>query len=202
MTSSPNIVTQPPLTNPVLDASGKFDRAWGIWFRDVYKRVAYKGGNAIDDNLISIEQLEKDLAALAILVGENADNILINAVKIAQNTIDIAKNTLDIAANLALINQNIADIDNLESLLFSNYSLTANRTTEANEIIITNGFNVTLNATPKDSERVYIKINGSTQLIIDGNGKTIDGSAQLSRFRAYQTVMVVHDATAGAWFII
>lgn len=34
----------------MVDANGMPSRTWAIWFRDLYKRTSYKGGNAIDDN--------------------------------------------------------------------------------------------------------------------------------------------------------
>jgi hypothetical protein len=49
-----NIVSKPPLMIPMFDRSGMLNKAWSIWFRDIYNRVAYKGGNAIDDNLDAI----------------------------------------------------------------------------------------------------------------------------------------------------
>lgn len=48
--TSINQVSQPPLTSAMVTKDGKLTRPWAIWFRDLYKRTAYKGGNAIDDN--------------------------------------------------------------------------------------------------------------------------------------------------------
>lgn len=45
-----NLVSQPPLQVPLADANGNISKAWSIWFRDLYRRVAYKKSNAIDDN--------------------------------------------------------------------------------------------------------------------------------------------------------
>ena len=44
---SKNIVSQPPLNVSVIDNNGLLSKAWAIWFRDIYNRVAYKGGNTI-----------------------------------------------------------------------------------------------------------------------------------------------------------
>ena len=51
-----NLVSQPPLQVPLADANGNISRAWSIWFRDLYRRVAFKGGNAIDDNKAQTDQ--------------------------------------------------------------------------------------------------------------------------------------------------
>ena len=45
-----NLASQPPLLVPMLENNGTLSRAWAIWFRDLYKRTSYQGGNAIDDN--------------------------------------------------------------------------------------------------------------------------------------------------------
>ena len=45
-----NLVSQPPLQVPLADANGNISKAWSIWFRDLYRRVAYKKSNAIDNN--------------------------------------------------------------------------------------------------------------------------------------------------------
>lgn len=74
-----NIVSSPPLTAPVVDASGKMSRPWSIFFRDIYKRTSYKGGNAIDDNVIDLDITLETL-------GEAIDQIVINANVIASNS--------------------------------------------------------------------------------------------------------------------
>lgn len=126
-----NIVSQPPLTTPLLDQTGRASRAWAIWFRDLYVRTAYKGGNAIDNNLETLDQVieqvlknVEDIAANAEAIeenrqaieknaediAENAANIAANTAAIIQNTLAIAENTDDIADNAAAIAQNIIDI--------------------------------------------------------------------------------------------
>ena len=45
-----------PLQVPLADANGNISKAWSIWFRDLYRRVAFKGGNAIDDNKATTDQ--------------------------------------------------------------------------------------------------------------------------------------------------
>lgn len=50
MAERKNIVSTPPLTNSMVNADGTPSRAWAIWFRDMFDRVANKRGNAIDQN--------------------------------------------------------------------------------------------------------------------------------------------------------
>ena len=53
MASNNNNVSQPPLNIQAVDGNGRFERVWAIWFRDVYKRIGYKGGNAIDEAVVA-----------------------------------------------------------------------------------------------------------------------------------------------------
>ena len=64
-----NLVSQPPLNASVIDQQGHMSRAWSIFMRDLYKRVAYKGGNSIDD-------LALELIKLALRVTQNEEDIL------------------------------------------------------------------------------------------------------------------------------
>lgn len=119
-----NIVSQPPLTTPLLDQTGRASRAWAIWFRDLYVRTSYKGGNAIDNNLETLDdviaqvlQNIEDIAVNKEAIEKNAEDIAQNAADIAanteaiiQNTLAIAENADDIAVNAAAIAQNIVDI--------------------------------------------------------------------------------------------
>lgn len=119
-----NIVSQPPLTTPLLDNTGRASRAWAIWFRDLYVRTAYKGGNAIDNNLETLEQVIEqvlknieDIAANKEAIEKNAEDIAQNAADIAANTEAIIQNTLaitenadDIADNATAIAQNVINI--------------------------------------------------------------------------------------------
>ena len=78
-----NLVSQPPLNTPLVDGNGMPTRALSIWMRDVYRRVAYKGGNAIDDNKAETDEaligigstLEETIAQ----VNQNIENISLNA---------------------------------------------------------------------------------------------------------------------------
>jgi len=105
-----NLVSQPPLTTPLLDQTGRASRAWAIWFRDLYVRTAYKGGNAIDNN---IETLDEVIAQVLINIENIADNksaIEVNAENIEQNKLDIIANTEAIIQNALAIAENSDDI--------------------------------------------------------------------------------------------
>lgn len=80
-----NQVPSPPLNVSVVDAQGNMSRPWAIFFREVYQRTSFKGGNAIDNNLSTMEQIITQ-------VKLNAEGILENAEGIAQNVDDIAIN--------------------------------------------------------------------------------------------------------------
>lgn len=95
-----NNVSQPPLNVPVLDNNGLLSKAWTIFFRDIYKRVAYKGGNAIDD-LAGIVDGEIDTLEEVIVV------VLDHEERITTNENDIEQNKTDIATN----KQNILDLE-------------------------------------------------------------------------------------------
>lgn len=93
MTDELNIVSQPPLTTPIIDTEGNPSRAWAIWFRDIYNRVAYKGGNAIDENADLIDGTIETL-------DEAIEQIILNAFNIQQNAEDIDTNTQNLDAHV------------------------------------------------------------------------------------------------------
>lgn len=74
-----NLVSQPPLLTPMIDANNMPSRAWSIWFRDLYRRTSYKGGNAIDDNKeVSDEELlaiNSSLEETIIQVNKNIEDL-------------------------------------------------------------------------------------------------------------------------------
>lgn len=78
MATSVNNVAQPPLVSPIVDSEGKLNRAWASWFRDLYRRVAYKGGNSIDDNTESIGNIDDELlgvgATIELIIEAVNDN--------------------------------------------------------------------------------------------------------------------------------
>lgn len=107
----------PPLQSPIVDANGLMNRAWSTFFRDIYRRIAYKGGNSIDANtdainelILAIEENARNIAVNkesieenALLIAENTENILINAEAIVQNALAISENTAQIALNIQAI---------------------------------------------------------------------------------------------------
>lgn len=56
-----NLVSQPPLTIPITNGNGILSKAWAIWFRDIYRRTGYKGGNAIDDLILEFRNIESKI---------------------------------------------------------------------------------------------------------------------------------------------
>ena len=87
-----NLVSQPPLTTAMVDELGRPSRAWSIFFRDLYRRTAYKGGNAIDDNEILIDDTIETLA-------EAVAQILVNSAAISANQTAIQTNVDAIQTN-------------------------------------------------------------------------------------------------------
>lgn len=104
--SAKNQVSAPPLQTPVMDRSGTINRAWSAWFRDVYRRVAYKGGNAIDANKDAITQLIEAIEENAEAIARNKASIEENALAIESNTESIVQNALAIAENADAITAN------------------------------------------------------------------------------------------------
>lgn len=105
-----NLVSKPPLQVRLIDQNGLMARAWSVWFRDLYRRVAYKGGNSIDENIEDIEQLVAAVEANIIAIAANKEAIETNALAIAQNAEDIAANTESIIQNAMAISKNASDI--------------------------------------------------------------------------------------------
>ncbi len=105
-----NLVSKPPLQVRLIDQNGLMNRAWSVWFRDLYRRVAYKGGNSIDENIEDIEELVKAVEANIIAIAENKEAIETNALAIAKNAEDIAVNSEAIVQNALAIAQNTANI--------------------------------------------------------------------------------------------
>lgn len=80
-----NLVSQPPLTTAIIDQGGTTSKVWAIWFRDVYKRVAFKGGNAIDDNADIIDGTIDTLDEAIAQIIQNAFDIDENAAAISDH---------------------------------------------------------------------------------------------------------------------
>tara|TARA_R110000744_G_scaffold56386_3_gene118964 strand:- start:2394 stop:3011 length:618 start_codon:yes stop_codon:yes gene_type:complete len=91
-----NLVSQPPLTVEITDKNGMPSRAWAIWFRDLYRRTAYKGGNAIDENKAEVDAellvLTSSLEETIIQVNVNIEGITVNADNIGINALAIQVN--------------------------------------------------------------------------------------------------------------
>lgn len=105
-----NLVSKPPLQVGLIDQNGLMNRAWSVWFRDLYRRVAYKGGNSIDENIQDLEDLAKVVEKNIIAIAANKEAIEQNSLKIATNAEDIAANTESIIQNALAIAQNASDI--------------------------------------------------------------------------------------------
>lgn len=86
-----NLVSQPPLTVNIADKNGILNRAWAIWFRDLYKRTSFKGGNTIDDNKSILDETNVNLSHTDTSLAETIttqDSLILN---IESNTISIAE---------------------------------------------------------------------------------------------------------------
>lgn len=98
-----NQVSAPPLQVGLIDKNGLINRSWSIWFRSLYNRVGYKGGNAIDENLSSIDSLITSVQDNIAAINENKTNISVNGQAIVQNALAIAENATNIAVNVQSI---------------------------------------------------------------------------------------------------
>jgi len=98
-----NNVSQPPFTTPLLDGNSLISRPWSNWFRDVYRRIGYKGGNAIDDNKFETDEelvdINASLAETIIQVNVNIEGISVNVDNIALNVIAIQLNADNLIAH-------------------------------------------------------------------------------------------------------
>lgn len=89
MTTPVNNVSQPPLTTQMVDDKGIINQVWLYWFRDLYRRTAYKGANAIDQNKAELD-------------GEIVStNTLLNStiVKVDTNTQDLIDHEVETGAH-------------------------------------------------------------------------------------------------------
>lgn len=79
-----------------------------------------------------------------------------------------------------------------------------NHETLYNEIIeCTAAVTVTLNPSPRDLQRVTIKRNTTAGfVVIDGNGKTIDGASSYTMQINYEGLDLVYSADSDGWLII
>jgi hypothetical protein len=74
-----NIVSQPPLMTAMVDNKGMPSRAWGIFFRDLYRRTAFQGDNAIDGNKSETDQelvnVNSTLQEIIVAVNQNNSDL-------------------------------------------------------------------------------------------------------------------------------
>lgn len=122
-----NKVAAPPLMAAISGTSGGVTKPWAIFFRDLYKRTSYEGGNSIGNNKTEIDVNKEAIAQIETDIDQNSLDIAANVLAIANNSINIAGNSSNIASNLALILANAAailqnqnDIDQAESDITDN----------------------------------------------------------------------------------
>ena len=112
-----NNVSLPNLATPMVDKNGNMSKAWQIFFRDTYRRTAFKGDNAIDNNTTNIEQNADDIDTNKDNIKQNTLDINVNSTNIATNAGNIANNSTNIADNAEDISINASNIaDNTESI--------------------------------------------------------------------------------------
>ncbi len=85
-----NLVSQPPLTTPMVDEFGRPSRTWAVWFRDLYKRTSYKGGNAIDENKGVIDGAVDTLEEVIIVINDQEIRITANTEGIQLNAANLS----------------------------------------------------------------------------------------------------------------
>lgn len=169
----------------MIDGNGLVNKAWSIWFRDLYKRTSYKGGNAIDS-------IQDQVNALIIAVDELAKQV-------AENVIAIAKNASDIAANAVAIK---ANLDAINFLRFDVIDAGAPFTTTKNQIVIANGNDITLNATPEDEEQAHVKVDKRMISITAGGNRKMDGVSKIKTTRPYMSLHFAYSRASDEWRII
>ena len=86
-----NLVSQPPLTVAISDSNGMPSKAWAIWFRDLYRRTSYKGGNSIDDNK---EVTDEELLLITASLGETITQVNENIEGISTNADNLDEHEL------------------------------------------------------------------------------------------------------------
>ena len=118
-----------------------------------------------------------------------------NETQVNLNTSSIATNTANIGINTSAISVLDAAVGDLIVTGVSRV------TTGTARIICTASITITLNASPGDDEKVYVKeTNG--QVVINGNGNTIDGAASVTIDRPYTCLLLCYSTLVGAWFVI
>ena len=82
---SDNLISRPPLTIAIVDPGGNTNKAWAIFFRDIYARIGYKGGTILDDTNETIDETIDTLEEVIAQVEINTTDIAINIVDIDEN---------------------------------------------------------------------------------------------------------------------
>lgn len=104
-------------------------------------------------------------------------------------------------------NDSVSALGFLKSLakeFFFISTATAYTTTGLEDLVVaTAAVTVTLNALPDDGEKVEIKrVTTAGNVIIDGNGNTIDGAATFTLLSNYGSYDLIYSVTEGGWLII
>jgi hypothetical protein len=101
-----NLVSQPPVNSPIVDERGLPSKVFAIWMRDMYRRTAYKGSNAIDDNKAEVDQefidVNSTLQDTITQVNVNIEAIAVNVQGIATNADGIATNAENLVTHEGL----------------------------------------------------------------------------------------------------
>ena len=138
-----------------------------------------------------IEYFE-ELANVSNLTGGDVEDL---QTQIFANDVDIAANGDDILDNANDIITNQLALGDL-TVKTSNFT-----TTRTQRIICNAAITITLDGTPQDDDKVYIKrVNG--QVTIDGNGNNIDGETSITLVIEYTSVLLTYSSTLGDWFIM
>lgn len=169
-TDPKNQVPAPPLTAPLIDNVGNVNRSWAIFFREIYNRTSYKGGNAIDNNITTLEELISQVELNVQAISENAQAIALNAENISINSADIATNSAAIVQNALGIAQNAVNIQaNADAILFLSNALDTH--VNANQAHGSNGDIVGFNDTADESTVGLVR---RMALITDAVDTTVD----------------------------
>lgn len=175
--------------------------------------ISTNSGN-ITTNTTNISTNTTNISTNTTAISTNATNITTNATNIATNTGNISTNTTNIATNTSGIAQNVIDIDTasigwpdpqystidfqgafLESVQRQDY------VTISNEIIkLVNDTTVTLNLTPSDNERAYVKSTGKGFRV--QSNKLIDGKDCIRFNKAFSGYWFSYSLELDTWSIL
>lgn len=91
---------------------------------------------------------------------------------------------------------------NRESLIPKAYIISADRTTEGDEVIKTTAAcTVYLHPSPANGQKVTVKVDGTHETVVDGNGKTIDGEATQTILGDNVGINFTYYSEFGEWII-